>query len=158
MEEKLVELLKKHHLTISFGESCTGGLLASSIVNVSGASNVFNESYVTYSEEAKMRILGVKKQTLDEYSVYSKEVAKEMAMGVYNNSHANITVGITGRAGGDEFDVLNGTCDVAIYININNISKMILEHYVTKGTRNEVRKNQVNYVFKRIIELLNEIF
>ena len=67
VEKTLVELLLKNNMTISFAESCTGGMLASTLINVSGSSNVINESYVTYSEEAKMRILGVSKETLNKY-------------------------------------------------------------------------------------------
>lgn len=158
MEKELVELLKKHQLTISFGESCTGGLLVATLVNVSGASKVLNESYVTYSIDAKMRILGVKKETLDKYSVYSKEVAYEMAEGVYRLSHANVACAITGKAGGATFEEGDGTCDVAIFINCGKISKNVLYHFVTTGSRNTVRKNQVNYVFDAIIKLINELF
>ena len=154
MEKELVTLLRKLNLTISFGESCTGGLLASTLVNVSGASNVFNESYVTYSEEAKMRILGVKKETLDKYSVYSEEVAIEMVKGVYNLSKANIAVSITGRAGGEVKEEQDGSCYFAILLHIGEKETLYTEHFITSGLRNEVRKNQVEHIFEVIINLL----
>lgn len=95
----LVKMLKDNNMTISFAESCTGGLLVSKITQVPGASNVLNESYVTYSEEAKQRILIVKKETLDKYTVYSKEVAHEMVYGLKEISNANVCVSVTGIAG-----------------------------------------------------------
>ena len=64
MEKIVIDLLRKHNLKVSFAESCTCGLLASKIGNVPGASSVFNESYVTYANEAKTKILGVKEKTL----------------------------------------------------------------------------------------------
>ena len=98
VEKTLVELLLKNNMTISFAESCTGGMLASTLINVSGSSNVINESYVTYSEEAKMRILGVSKETLNKYTVYSSEVAEEMAEGLKKVTHANVGAAVTGKA------------------------------------------------------------
>ncbi|MCQ2579624.1 MAG: nicotinamide-nucleotide amidohydrolase family protein, partial [Treponemataceae bacterium] len=80
--EELVELLIKKNMTISAAESCTGGLYAACIVSVADASKVFNQSFVTYTEEAKMKYPHVKKETIDKYSVVSEEVALEMAKGV----------------------------------------------------------------------------
>ena len=67
LEQQVVEKLKQHKYHISFAESCTGGLLASTIINVSGASSVIEESYITYSNRVKMKILGVKEETLAKY-------------------------------------------------------------------------------------------
>ena len=86
-------------LTVATAESCTGGLIASSIVDVSGASECFNEGYVTYSNEAKMKNLGVKKETLDAYGAVSKETAKEMALGVKEAANADFGISSTGIAG-----------------------------------------------------------
>lgn len=88
IENKLVEKLKEKKFKISFAESCTGGLLASSIINVSGSSSVIEESYITYSENAKMKLLDVKNETLNKYTVYSKEVALEMAKGLKNRTNS----------------------------------------------------------------------
>ena len=77
--EKLVKLLKKKNLTVTTAESCTGGMIASAIVSVAGASACFKEGYITYSNEAKKKLLGVREDTLKQYTVVSAQVAQEMA-------------------------------------------------------------------------------
>ena len=99
LPETVVELLKEKKLTISSAESCTGGLFAKMITDVSGASSVLNESYVTYSPEAKMRILGVLEETITQKGIVSKETAIEMAEGVIKASKADVGVSFTGYAG-----------------------------------------------------------
>ncbi len=99
LNETVVELLIKNKKTISFAESCTGGLAAKMVTDVSGASEIFNESYVTYANASKERILGVKHETIEEYGVVSHDVAKQMAEGVRLLSGSDIGVGITGIAG-----------------------------------------------------------
>ena len=79
--EKLVKLLKKKNLTVTTAESCTGGMIASAIVSVAGASACFKEGYITYSNEAKKKLLGVREDTLKQYTVVSAQVAQEMAAG-----------------------------------------------------------------------------
>ena len=132
VEKTLVELLLKNNMTISFAESCTGGMLASTLINVSGSSNVINESYVTYSEEAKMRILGVSKETLNKYTVYSSEVAEEMAEGLKKVTHANVCASVTGKAE-DESGICK--CDCCIIVN----DSKVLENVSFQGSRNQVR-------------------
>lgn len=97
--DKIVKILKSKNLMISFAESCTGGLLAAELVGVSGSSEVFSESVVTYSNEAKVKYLKVSKDTLNEFGAVSKETAYEMAEGIKNLSNADIGVSITGIAG-----------------------------------------------------------
>lgn len=97
--DKIVKILKSKNLMISFAESCTGGLLAAEFVGVSGSSEVFSESVVTYSNEAKVKYLKVSKDTLNEFGAVSKETAYEMAEGIKNLSNADIGVSITGIAG-----------------------------------------------------------
>lgn len=157
IEQVLVDMLKKNNLTISFAESCTGGLMASTVINVSGASDIIKESYVTYSDDVKVKVLGVKKSTLDTYTVYSKETAYEMAKGLSLISKSNICVSITGLAGGSNYQNGDGSYDSCIIMNYNNKEYVIHVNKVEKGMRNEVRKRQVNYVFYRIIRALKEI-
>ena len=80
-EEQVVRLLKERNLTITAAESCTGGLIAGTLVNVAGASDVFGEAYVTYSNEAKQRLVGVRAETLEQFGAVSEETAYEMAAG-----------------------------------------------------------------------------
>lgn len=157
VEEVLVKLLKEYNLTISFAESCTGGLMAATLINISGASLVIKESYVTYSEEAKMKLLNVQKDTLDEFSVYSKETALEMARGLSKITNANVNVSITGLAGGNSFNHNDGSYDSCIIINYNNKQTIMQISKHEKGTRNDVRKKQVNYVFYCVIKALKSI-
>ena len=151
VEKTLVELLLKNNMTISFAESCTGGMLASTLINVSGSSNVINESYVTYSEEAKMRILGVSKETLNKYTVYSSEVAEEMAEGLKKVTHANVCESVTGKAA-DE----SGICKCDYCINVND--SKVLENVSFQGSRNQVRTMQTKHIMNRIIEILRGYF
>lgn len=151
VEKTLVELLLKNNMTISFAESCTGGMLASTLINVSGSSNVINESYVTYSEEAKMRILGVSKETLNKYTVYSSEVAEEMAEGLKKVTHANVCASVTGKAE-DESGICK--CDYCIIVN----DSKVLENVSFQCSRNQVRTMQTKHIMNRIIEILRGYF
>ena len=151
VEKTLVELLLKNNMTISFAESCTGGMLASTLINVSGSSNVINESYVPYSEEAKMRILGVSKETLNKYTVYSSEVAEEMAEGLKKVTHANVCASVTGKAE-DESGICK--CDYCIIVN----DSKVLENVSFQGSRNQVRTMQTKHIMNRIIEILRGYF
>ena len=90
LDKALVETLKNKSLTITTAESCTGGMVASAIVNISGASDIFKEGYITYSNEAKERILGVKHETLEKYKAVSAETAAQMAEGAVRISKADI--------------------------------------------------------------------
>lgn len=99
LEEKIVRELEKRGYTISTAESCTGGLLAGRILNVSGASNVYNEGHITYSNEAKERLLGVSHITLQAYGAVSEQTAREMALGVAKAAKAEIGLSTTGIAG-----------------------------------------------------------
>ena len=96
LNEKIVKFLNEKNKTISFMESCTGGFLANETTNVSGASNVLKVSLVTYSNEYKMKF-GVTKNTLDKYTVYSIETAKEMAKNICNFAASSIGIGVTGE-------------------------------------------------------------
>lgn len=150
----LVRFLKEHQLLISFAESCTGGMLASTLINASGASQVFLESYVTYAIEAKKRILHVKQSTLDKFSVYSKEVAEEMAQGLYQITKSSICVSVTGLAGGDELNPNDGDFYYSVYLNIGNNHKIITEKKYFSGLRNEIRYQQTYYILWKVYQIL----
>ncbi len=98
-EKVLVRLLKEKGLKISTAESCTGGLIASRITDVPGASDVIERSFVTYSDEAKNSILGVKKDTLLKHGAISRETAFEMARGLFAATNSQIVISVTGNAG-----------------------------------------------------------
>lgn len=154
LEEVVAKLLVEKKLTIAVAESCTGGMVSSSLINYPGISQVFMEGCVTYSNEAKMRRLGVKKDTLETYGAVSEETAREMAEGVSKMLNTNIglsTTGIAGPEGGtDEKPV--GLVYVGIYIN----GKTIVKKYDFSGDRARIRlattKNLLNDLR---IELIN---
>lgn len=95
----LVELLKQKGLTVATAESCTGGLIASRITDVAGSSEVFNEGFVTYANEAKVKHLGVKEQTLIDYGAVSEQTAREMVLGLIERTNCDVAVAVTGIAG-----------------------------------------------------------
>lgn len=94
--EEIVKYLMANNLTIATMESCTGGLLASLITDIPGASNILKFSSVTYSTEYKIK-MGVNKEIIDKFTVYSKETAQEMAYNIADFANSDIGVGITGR-------------------------------------------------------------
>lgn len=101
LEEAIVTLLKGKQMTVTTAESCTGGLLAGRIMNVPGASAVYSEGYITYSDQAKAKLLGVSEDTLKEFSAVSAETAAEMAEGACKAAGADAALSVTGIAGPD---------------------------------------------------------
>ncbi len=99
IENEIGKILTGKGLRIATAESCTGGLLSSKLTDVSGSSLYIHLNFVTYSNEAKQKILGVKSETLEKYGAVSEECAYEMASGLYNVTEADICVSTTGIAG-----------------------------------------------------------
>jgi nicotinamide-nucleotide amidase len=99
LEEVVVKMLTTAHKTISVAESCTGGMIANRITNVSGSSAVFLNGWVTYSNASKVRDLGVSEQTLTKFGAVSEEVAREMAEGARQRSGSDFALSATGIAG-----------------------------------------------------------
>lgn len=97
-EETLINLLKERNEKVSTCESITGGLIASSIIDISGASDVIEESYITYSDKIKEKILNVSRETLEKYSAVSVECANEMVEGLYKITKSSLCIGSTGYA------------------------------------------------------------
>ena len=154
IEEVVSKMLVENNLKIAVAESCTGGMVSASLINYPGISSVFMEGCVTYSNEAKMKSLGVKKETLDVYGAVSDECAKEMAAGVaarYNTNIGIATTGIAGPDGGtDEKPV--GLVYFGIYIN----GKVISKKYVFNGDRQGVRERATRTILNDLrLELLN---
>lgn len=141
LEEAIALLLKEHHLTITTAESCTGGLLAGRLVNVPGISEQFKEGYITYSNEAKEKLLGVSHETLSTYGAVSEETAKEMARGCKEAAGADIGIGITGIAGPD-----GGTKEKPVglvYIGCCCKDKVYVRKFGFTGNRSKIRESSV---------------
>lgn len=143
MEEVVVRLLEKHELTVTTAESCTGGMIASKIVNVPGASEVFNEGFITYSNKAKRKILDVSKSTLKKYGAVSEQTAREMAIGGVFAADADACVAVTGIAGPD-----GGTEEKPVglvYISCCTKDDVMVEECHFHGTRMEIREQSALY-------------
>ena len=135
-EFELVAALRAAGASVSTAESCTGGLVAARITSVSGASEAFGYGAVTYCNEAKNKILGVKKETLDSFGAVSAETAAEMAAGVRKIMNAEIGVSVTGLAGpnGGEGKPVGL---VYVAVNSDNYSEVTENHF--SGDRISVR-------------------
>lgn len=138
MEEAVVRLLTKYELTVTTAESCTGGMVAAKIVNVPGASEVFNEGFITYSNKAKRKILDVSKNTLKKYGAVSEETAREMALGGVFAADTDACVAVTGIAGPD-----GGTEEKPVglvYLACCLKNEVTVEECHFHGTRTEIRE------------------
>lgn len=154
--DKLFDFLKLNNLTISTAESCTGGLIASAITDVSGASSFFGTGVVTYSNDAKMKLIGVKKETLDAYGAVSEQTAFEMAEGVLKLADADVSVAVTGIAG-----PTGGTSEKPVglvYIGVSGKYGTFTYKNNFFGNRDEVRKQTVERAFEIVYDYLNEFF
>ena len=152
--EAVLHLLEDKAMTITFAESCTGGLLAASLVEIPAASSVFAESYVTYANESKMRLLGVSPDTLASHGAVSVETAAEMAEGAAERAGADVAVsvsGIAGPSGGSEEKPV-GT--VAFGFKVGKRLETRLMHFGALGRR-AVREAAVDYAFETLLSLLS---
>lgn len=137
LEEVVGELLVKKGIKIATAESCTGGMVAEKLINYPGISESFLEGAVTYSNEAKMKRLGVKKETLDKYGAVSEETAREMAEGIAKAAGADLGVSTTGIAGPG-----GGTAEKPVglvYIGVYYKGNCLVKEFNFTGDRNRVR-------------------
>ena len=156
LEEQVVELLAARGLTVTTAESCTGGLIAGTLVNVAGASDVLNEGYVTYSNEAKERLVGVSHETLEKYGAVSPQTAREMAEGAAKAAGADAALsatGIAGPGGGTEEKPV-GLVYIGCYLN----GKTSVEECRFTGDRMENRMHTVETALKMLKSCLQENF
>jgi nicotinamide-nucleotide amidase len=152
LEGVVIELLRNQNKVIALAESCTGGKLAARLVNVSGSSNVFKEGLVVYANEAKMKYLDVKEETLKEFGAVSPEVAKEMCDNLFEKSDADITVSVTGIAGPN-----GGTEEKPVglvYFGINHMGDTKIYRKVFNGNREMVRLRSVIFALNMVRETL----
>ena len=153
--EELVSLLIDKGHTISFAESCTGGMAAAAIVDVADASKVLNASFVTYANEAKIKYANVSGETLDKYGAVSEQTAGEMAEGAAKANNADVAVGISGIAGptGGTEDKPVGTVCFGYYVAGKLFTETV--HFGNLG-RNNVRRKSVEHVTDVIINELKK--
>ena len=134
---EIVEKLMEKTITVATAESCTGGMIASAITDVPGSSGIFGYGMVTYSNEAKRKILGVQKETLEQYGAVSEQTAREMAQGLRERSGADIAVSTTGIAGPS-----GGTKDKPVglvYVGCADAHGVRVEKLTLTGSRERIR-------------------
>ena len=143
LSQKVVKSLSKKRLKISFAESCTGGLLSSSITSISGSSKVFTIGLVTYSNQAKINILKVPKKIIMKHGAVSYETCLSMVKNLYKISRTNISLSITGVAGPN-----GGTKQKPVglvFIGVKKGNKTLVKKFLFKNrTRNSIQRSTVN--------------
>ena len=154
--KEVIELLTKKHKKISTMESCTGGGVANAITNIEGASNVLEFSAVTYSNEYKIK-MGVNKDIIEKYSVYSLETAKEMSKNISDYTNANYGIGITGKMNKEDINNPYGENNkifISIYDRDNNkyYNKEIIASQKTRKENKELVINEIIYILNNILK------
>tara|TARA_B100002052_G_C15700620_1_gene514888 strand:+ start:270 stop:740 length:471 start_codon:yes stop_codon:yes gene_type:complete len=153
LSQKVVKLLSKKRLKISFAESCTGGLLSNSITSISGSSKVFTLGLVTYSNQAKMTILKIPKKIIMNHGAVSHETCLYMVKNLNKISKTNISVSITGVAGPK-----GGTKQKPVgmvYIGIKKGNKTLVKKFLFKSKKRKlIQKASVNQALKMIFKII----
>jgi len=153
ISEKVSKKLHQKNLSLVSAESCTGGLLAKQITDLSGSSAIFDRGFITYSNNSKQEMLGVQKNTIDGFGAVSEAVVKEMANGALKYSNADISVAISGVAGPD-----GGTKEKPVGMVCFGFQRKGKEPQsstkIFVGNRDEVRKLAVDYAFYEIEKLI----
>ncbi|MBO7096021.1 MAG: competence/damage-inducible protein A [Lachnospiraceae bacterium] len=159
LERAVMDLLVSGSMTLSTVESCTGGLISSRIVSESGASEILKCGFVTYSNESKSKLVGVKKSTLDKYGAVSEQTASEMAKGGAKASGSDVCISVTGIAGPD-----GGTKEKPVglvYIGCCVKGKVTVKEFRFSGNRNKIRNlsatNALILARECILEYIKEI-
>lgn len=152
--EEIVKLLIERKKKVSTMESCTGGYIVNSITNIPGASDILEYSAVTYSNEYKTK-MGVSRELIDRYTVYSTEVSRDMALKISNYTLSNYGIGVTGRLGRIDKNNLEGdsnTVYISVYDRDNN---KYLDSVIKVDSDN--RKECKEEVLKEVIRLFNKV-
>lgn len=154
MAQELIALMREQGLSLTTVESCTGGLFTATLVDVPGASDVVKQGFITYSNKAKRKLVGVKKTTLKEYGAVSEKTAKEMARGAILTTGSDAAVSITGIAGPD-----GGTKEKPVglvYIGAVVRGETFVEEFHFDGDRRAVREASVIAAMKLLKRAVKE--
>ena len=145
--------LKTRNLSVATAESCTGGLIGHTFTNVPGSSEYFDRGIISYSNRAKMELLGVSETMIKEHGAVSEDVAKSMAEGVRKRSKVDIgisTTGIAGPSGGTEEKPVG-----LVYISISTVDNIIVKKFQFSGSRLENKESTCNAALKMLLEFLS---
>lgn len=152
LEENLMKCLSERHMTVATVESCTGGLIAATLINYSGASACMKEGIVTYSNEAKMKYVDVQRETLQTVGAVSEETAREMAEGIRKRAQSDIglsSTGIAGPTGGTPSKPVG-----LVYIGIATAKETQVFKLQLNGSRQEVRQKTVKHILFQLYKKL----
>lgn len=154
LEYLVYELLKKYHCTLTTAESATGGMIASTLINVPGISEFFQEGYVTYSDRAKVKMIHVNPETIETYGVVSSETAAEMAESAARIADCNAALSVTGVAGpdGGTKECPVGLVFIGCYVN----GSTTVERHLFEGDRMNVRREATEAALRLLIRNLKE--
>lgn len=152
--QNVIEYLIKERKTISTMESCTGGAIANAITNIPGASEVFMYSAVTYSNDYKVK-MGVSASTINKYTVYSEEVAKEMSKVISNYTNSNYGVGVTGKLNRADINNPYGQ-DNLVYISVYDKNNDTY-HTSTVTCTKDTRPKNKELVIEKVVSIMNNI-
>ncbi len=155
LEERIAGCLIKKGLTVATAESCTGGLLAGRLINAAGISAVYQEGYITYSNEAKEKLLHVSHDTLKTYGAVSTQTAKEMAIGAAKAANANVALATTGIAGPDGGTIEKPVGLVYISCYVNDVT--VVEEHIFAGERSQVRNMAVEAALQLAEQMIETI-
>jgi len=150
---KTSQLLREKKLVLTTAESCTGGMISAAFTDLSGSSDIFDRGFVTYSNQAKMDMLGVSPATLESYGAVSEQTAREMCQGALKHSLANVTISVTGIAG-----PTGGTADKPVglvYIGVASQDNTQIFKHIFKGNRSEVRQQTVDAALQHLSDLIS---
>ena len=149
---KISDKLKKQHLSVATAESCTGGFLAHMLTNISGSSEYFDRGVVSYSNKAKIDLLGVPEKTLQEYGAVSEQTAKVMAIGIKERSNVDIgisTTGIAGPTGGTKEKPVG-----LVYMGIASSKNVNVKKFIFSGDRLQNKESTCNAALEMLLEYL----
>ena len=152
-QERILSILKKKKLKIATAESCTGGLIAHILTNISGSSDYFDRGVVSYSNKSKTELLGVPEKLIDKYGAVSNPVAKAMAEGARKKSNVDIGIATTGIAG-----PTGGTVEKPVglvYIAVSNLDRTIIKKFNFKGNRIENKYQSCNASLEMLHNLIS---
>lgn len=149
--QEVINKLLNNHLTISTMESCTGGAISNAITNIPRSSEVFMYSAITYSNEFKIK-MGVSKEIIDKYTVYSKEVANEMSLNISKFTNSDYGIGITGKLNRVDINNPYGSDDL-VYISIYQKKDNTFHTDTVKCTESS-RPDNKNLVIDKVVDML----
>ena len=157
LEEQVVKTLSQKGLVLATAESCTGGLIAKRITDVSGSSSVFNCGIISYSNEIKEKVLGVQRKTLETYGAVSEQTVREMVKGVLRVSGADVAVSVSGIAGPNSDNTLKPVGLIFLAVsNGKNIRVKQLNNTFIENIRENNRKSASDEALKMILDLVGE--